>query len=282
MPKIAHDLEDLVDRTVSIPTIPTLLLEINDVLLSEEGSASDAAAIIDRDPAIAAKVLRLVNSPFYGLRSSVSNINLACSILGLQTIKNLVVQATVLDRFGSGPALDDFDVEWLWDHSFKTATAARMLVEAMHGKACLSKDDAYTCGLIHDVGKMVLLQSVPEHFASALRASKGHRVPLSETEAEVFGFNHAHVAGLLARRWKLPEPVQAAVLSHHSPGSSVEEWTPGFLIHAANSIAHEVAAGDGGWCGDGLTDDAMQLLDIPADRLERIRSDVAEAATRAS
>lgn len=278
---ITNDLEDLVDRTVSIPTIPTILLEINDVLLSEQGSAREAAEIIERDPAIAAKVLRLVNSPFYGLRSSVSNINLACSVLGLQTIKNLVVQATILDRFSSGPALEEFDVEWLWDHSFKTATAARMLVEAMPGKASLNKDDAYTCGLIHDVGKMVLLQSAPAPFASALRASKGNQLPLSDTEAEIFGFNHAHVVGLLAKRWKLPEHLQVAAISHHSPGSATEEWTPGFLIHAANSIAHEVTEGDGGWFGDCLPDDAMQLLDIPAERLQSIRADVARTSIQA-
>ena len=115
------ELEDLVDGTVNIPTIPTVLTEITNIFHSPEGSAKEAAAVIEKDPAIATRVLRLVNSSFYGLRNPVSNINLACSILGLKVIKNLVVQATVLQTFGSTPEIRGFDAQWLWDHSFKAA-----------------------------------------------------------------------------------------------------------------------------------------------------------------
>ena len=161
-------LEELVESTVTIPTIPTVLLEINKVVSSPDGSTQEVAAIIDRDPAIAAKALRLVNSPLYGLKNPVSSIPLSCSILGLRTIKNLVVQATVLETFSDNPHLASFDVDWLWDHSFKTALAAGLLAKETTVEVGLNADDAYTAGLVHDVGKMVLLQNDPDRFAERL------------------------------------------------------------------------------------------------------------------
>ncbi|MBM4061691.1 MAG: HDOD domain-containing protein, partial [Planctomycetes bacterium] len=216
------ELEELVDGTVSIPTIPTVLAEITEIFHCPDGSAKQAAAIIEKDPAIATRVLRLVNSPFYGLRNPVSNINLACSILGLKAIKNLVVQATVLQTFGGAPEVRGFDPGWLWDHSCKSAVACRLIAEHSPAAAGMGRDDAYTCGLIHDVGKLILLESQQDRFAEALRLSAARRLPLARAEGEVFGFNHAHVGGLLANRWKLAAAVQAAVMYHHSPATVAE------------------------------------------------------------
>lgn len=257
------ELEDLVDGTVTIPTIPTVLTEITNIFNSPDGSAKQAGAVIEKDPAIATRVLRLVNSSFYGLKNPVSNINLACSILGLKVIKNLVVQATVIQTFGGTRGVDQFDAQWLWDHSFKTAVACRMIAERSPVGASLGKDDAYTCGLIHDIGKLILIDSQAERFAEALRASRASRVPLAKAEGDVFGFNHAHVGGLLANRWKLAGSVQAAVMYHHSPATSAEDWARGFLVKAANTFAHHAAADtSGGYLGDVCDADTMQALGL--------------------
>ncbi len=257
------ELEELIDGTVSIPTIPTVLTEITAIFNSAEGSAKDAAKVIEKDPAIATRVLRLVNSSFYGLKNPVSNINLACSILGLKVIKNLVVQATVLQTFGQTPAIAGFDAQWLWDHSFKTAIACRMLAEKTPVANGLAKDDAYTCGLIHDIGKLILIESQTDRFGEALQLSAKCKAPLAKAEGEVFGFNHAHVGGMLANRWKLAPAVQAAVMYHHSPATNAEDWARGFLVKAANTYAHR-AAGDtnGGYLGDRCDSDTMQALGL--------------------
>jgi HD-like signal output (HDOD) protein len=258
------ELEELIDGTVSIPTIPTVLTEITNIFNSPDGSAKDAAKVIEKDPAIATRVLRLVNSSFYGLKNPVSNINLACSILGLKVIKNLVVQATVLQTFGSTPAIAGFDAQWLWDHSFKTAVACRMLAEKSPVGNGLAKDDAYTCGLIHDIGKLILIDSQTDRFGEALQAvGRSAKAPLAKAEGEVFGFNHAHVGGLLANRWKLAPAVQAAVMYHHSPATNAEDWARGFLVKAANTFAHR-AAGEtnGGYLGDRCDADTMQALGL--------------------
>jgi HD-like signal output (HDOD) protein len=259
------ELEDLVDGTVRIPTLPTVLREMQAITSSAEGSAKEAARVIETDPAIATRVLRLVNSSFYALKNPVSNINLACSILGLKVIKNVVEQASVLEAFGGVQAMPGFDATWLWDHAFKTAVACRMLAERSPIAAGLAKDDAYTCGLVHDVGKLVLIDSRAEDFREALQLSQSGKVPL----AEVFGFNHAHVGGLLAQRWKLAPAVQAAVTFHHSPAPTPEDWARGFLVKAANTVAHLAARAPGGYLGDLACDETMQALGLsPAQMTE--------------
>ncbi len=271
------ELEELIDGTVSIPTIPTILAEITRIVDSPEGSAKDAAAVIEKDPAIATRLLRLVNSPFYGLRNPISSIPLACSILGLKVIKNLVVQATVLNAFGGGPSVVGFDVNWLWDHSFKTAVACKLLAELSPANGDLQREDAYTCGLIHDVGKMILLDAQPDRFEEALLLAQKHKVPLARAEGEVFGFNHAHVGGLLAARWKLPHAVQAAVTYHHSPATNPEDWARGFLVKAANTFAHQAVHGGGGYQGDLLDEDSMLALQLGPEAVATILEQVAQA-----
>ena len=271
------ELEELVDSTVSIPTIPNILNEINAVFASPEGSAKDAARVSETDPAIAARVLRLVNSSVYGLKSPVSAIHLACSIVGLKVIRNVVVQATVMGTFGKVRGIEGFDADWLWDHSFKTALAARLLAQETRLGKALGKDDAYTCGLIHDIGKMVLAQSAAPRFAEALEYSKRTGMPLAKAEGEVLGFTHAHVAGLLAERWNLSPDLQIAVSYHHSSGTDAEEWTKGFLIHAANMIAHQEATGNGGWIGDCGAPEALSAMQVPEETMQTIRQHVRQA-----
>ncbi|MGC6488857.1 MAG: HDOD domain-containing protein [Planctomycetota bacterium] len=261
MSTTSAEVEELIDSTVSIPTIPTVLNEITAILAAPDGSAKDAAAVIERDPAIATRALRLVNSSFYGLRNPVSNINLGCSILGLQVLNNLVVQATVLQTFQAGEC-DALDADWLWDHSFKAAVACRMLAERTDVAGDLTPQDAYTCGLVHDVGKLILLDSQPARYGEAMRRSESRQVPLALAEREVFGFDHAHVGGTLARRWKLAPSVQDAVMFHHSAVTTADGWARGLLVKAANSYAHLASSRDAGWRGDVLDHEALMALGL--------------------
>lgn len=268
------ELEELIDGTTQIPTIPTLLTQVTKIVESPDGSAKQAGNLIEKDPAIATRILRLVNSPFYGLRRSVSSIHLACSILGLNVIKNLVVQASVLQTFEAEEA-SGFDATWLWDHSFKTAVACRMLAERSPIAHGLSKEDAYTCGLIHDIGKMILLASQRERFVEALALSHASSVPLAKAESALFGFHHAHIGGLLAQRWKLAPAVQAAVAYHHSPATDPTDWARGFLVQAANTFAHKAASQNGGYRGDLCDEDALEALHLTREQAAEIAAAVA-------
>jgi putative nucleotidyltransferase with HDIG domain len=204
----------------------------------------------------------------------VSAIPLAASILGLKVIENLVVQATVLDQLRIGTSVEGFDVGRLWDHSFRTAVAARLLAKWSSFDFGIDADSAYTCGLVHDVGKILLLTSQPNKFAAALRASRDRSVPLAKMEQELFGFSHAQVGGMLAARWRLAPELQAAVLEHHNEGAPTG-WRRGFLVHAANTLAHQATAQASGWIGDLANEETLGALLLAPAQLDEIRGEIA-------
>jgi putative nucleotidyltransferase with HDIG domain len=238
------ELEELIDSTVTVPTVPTTLLEINRIFEDPEGSTAEAASVINRDPAIATKVLRIANNSFYGMRHPVSSIQLATSILGLRVLKSLVVQATVLDKFGAIDPVDGFSAEWLWDHSFKVACAAKLMSQASSMHLQILPEDAYTCGLLHDIGQILLMAHVPAEFARALTLSQQRGVPHHLVERELFGFTHAQVGAVLCQRWKLGPTIVAAVLCHHE--ELMDNQTAqqlGQLIGQADAMAMQVDPG---------------------------------------
>ena len=275
--KTSADLEELIDSTVSIPTIPTTLVGINRVFASPDGSAREASEIIEKDPAIATKVLRLVNSSFYALKNPINAIGLACSILGLKVLKNLVVQASVLEQFSgksAGGKAASLDPAWLWDHSFKTAFAARRLVVATRGAAGLDKDDAYTAGLVHDVGKIVCLEQQTKTFGEAVRRSHSSGAPLATTETELLGFSHADLAALLVERWSLSPLLQQAVSHHHDATATTGTGAAALIVRCANTIAHEVAPSPCPYTPDLADRAALGKLGIGDAEMQVIREDV--------
>lgn len=280
MSQMVEALERLVESAVTIPAMPETLLQVERVIDSESASASDAWQIIERDPALAVQILRLVNSAAHGVRQPINTIHVACSLAGLQAIRHIVVRATALDLLANGThrQVGTINVEWLWDHSFKTALAAQLLVDSVPWSLGFTRDDAYTCGLVHDVGKVLLLEEQSAEFEKALELSKETGLPLAKAEEKVMGFNHAHVAGLLLRRWNIAPLLQQAVMHHHGASDDPEAWVLGFLVHAANGIAHEVADGDGGWNGDLCDPDAIEALGVPEPRMQSIRDQVREVS----
>jgi len=280
MSEMVEALEDLIESAVTIPAMPATLVEVERVIDSENASAAEAWRIIERDPSLAVQILRLVNSAAHGVRQPVNTIHVACSLAGLQAIKHIVVRATALDLLANGRhrKVGRINVAWLWDHSFKTALAAQLLVDSVPWSLGFGRDDAYTCGLVHDIGKVLLLEGEPGELEKALELSQRTGLPLAKAEEETMGFNHAHVAGLLLRRWNIDPLLQEAVMHHHGASDDPEGWVLGFLVHAANSIAHEVADGDGGWIGDLSDPDALELLGVPEARMQSIRDQVREVS----
>ena len=280
MSEMVEALETLIESAVTIPAIPATLANAERIIDSENASASDAWRLIERDPSLAVQILRLVNSAAHGVRQPVNTIHVACSLAGLQAIKHIVLRATVLDLLANGShrLVGSINVGWLWDHSFKTALAAQLLVDSVPWSLGFGRDDAYTCGLVHDIGKILLLEGQPAEVEKALELSRETGLPLAKAEQQTMGFNHAHVAGLLLRRWNLAPLLQDAVMHHHGASDDPEAWVLGFLLHAANAIAHEVAEGDGGWIGDCCDADSMEALGVPEVRLQSIRDQVREVS----
>ena len=226
--------ERIIENIVTLPTIPVVLADLNAAISHPESSASDMAKIISRDPPTATKVLRLANSAHYGLRNKVTTINHAVTMLGFNIIRNLVLTATVFDVSSSGDISGLFEREKFWRHSLGVGIAARIVANEAFSEAERRVSDFFICGLLHDLGKIILGQHVQPRFEEALAHSRDNCVPLFEAEKEAIGCTHADVGGLLAKRWNLSLDVISALGHHHNPLELPEDQIKYAAVTLAN------------------------------------------------
>ena len=181
----------------------------------------------------------------------------------------------MIENTGKSGSCEGFDPAWLWDHSFKTGYAARRIAQLPMVKDQLEADpeDAYTCGLLHDIGKVVMLDADSERFGQAVQKSRDEEISLAVCEDEVFGFTHADVGGLLTQRWKLAPHVVEAVTYHHATGAEINL---ALVVAAANALAHQAASTDGGYTGDLTDGKAFDTLGISMSPADEIREETRE------
>lgn len=249
---LPRDAARLIDADVPIATIPQCLDDVLKVLEDPDCPVHEVVGIIERDPSIASRVLKLVNSPAFGLSSSVTALSQACVILGLRTLRQVLVQATVVEKLWFDVDAAGFDAYRLWDHSFKAAVAARHLARAIPEAVEMDPEEAYTCGLLHDMGKILLLQNQTKRFLATVAAARRSDTPLVVAERETFGFTDLEVCARLVQRWRLGPTLEQAVLRHHQREPSPVAWARGRLVHAASTLAHAADPRGPAWIADPL------------------------------
>ncbi|MEZ5359426.1 MAG: HDOD domain-containing protein [Candidatus Zixiibacteriota bacterium] len=222
----------------NLPTPPIVFTQIQKVLNNPNTSAFDVAAILQEDPAISAKVLKLTNSAYYGLPKEVESVRQAVVIVGLEAIKNLVLSASVFEAFSSGNIDKEYQ-DLFWRHSLGTAFAARLLAHKMKATAVFDGEAAFSGGMLHDIGKMVISVYMPEE-AKKIKELKDQlkEKPDHAIEEQVLGYNHTQVGALLAREWKLPQKLVEAISYHHFPQLNDSDNNLPYLISMANFLTH--------------------------------------------
>ncbi len=231
---------NLVNRTLDLPTIPEVLTKLNDVIASDQSTADDVADVISKDPAVSANLLRIVNSAYYGLQVRVSSISLAVSVLGFSMTKKIALKAAVFSQFAKKDSSTDsefFDPTGFWRHSIFTGVAARVLGTESSKLSGHNAEDLYICGLLHDIGKIILAESVAKEFGEVLTTSHKTNRTQVEVECDVFGFTHADVGSVLAIKWFLPEDLTIAIRYHHNPTDDPFHRSLSSLIHLADHLA---------------------------------------------
>ena len=216
---------EAVRRIEHVATLPEVAVGIMEIVDDPDSSAKDLNRIIARDPALAARVLKVVNSSFYGLPRQIGSINRAISLLGLNAVKHVAIAASLARIFRGGPLGDRFAPRDLWDHSVAAATAARVVASAARRKCA---DEAFLAGLVHDVGIMVELQldrtRLREVFANLAFDAEGR--PLGDfrlAERTQFYADHCDFGSALAERWKFPRSLALACAHHHDPREAPAE-----------------------------------------------------------
>jgi putative nucleotidyltransferase with HDIG domain len=238
----SENLHKLVARVRSLPAIPALHLEIVAALRSPDSTTEEVGALIAKDMAVTAKLLQVINSAYFGLPRTVTSPADAVSLLGFETVKSMVMAVKLLNHYDR-LKLGSFSMDTLWQHSTAVADAARQLTLLQTEDRNLA-DQAYTAGLLHDVGKAVLAGNFSEQYAGAQSLADKRQLPLSDVEHEIFGANHAEIGAYLLSLWGLPLNILEAAALHHQPqGSPNKVFTPLTAVHVANALQHAMNPG---------------------------------------
>lgn len=234
--------DDLIERAREIYTLPRVVVEISRLIRNPDTSAQNIADLVSGDPPLASKVLRAVNSAYYGFPRKVSNLNTAIVILGFKGIRNLVLTIGAIKGL-SRPGRVPFDYRGFWIHCLAVAGVTESICQN-HLRAF--REEAFAVGLLHDMGKLLIVQEIPDLATQVLRRAEETGGILG-AEMDVLGFNHAEVGGKLARRWSFPEGVVRTLGLHHTPGDGGTPDPMSAVVHIAD-IA--VRAAGVGWAGD--------------------------------
>jgi HD-like signal output (HDOD) protein len=256
-------LRRLVAQCSVLPTVPTLYLELAKELQSPDTTIERVEAIVSRDPAVTAKILQLVNSSFFGLARRIESLGEAINYVGLNIIKALVLTVPVYSRF-EGVRVRDYSPAAIWEHCWRTGVLARAIAveEAQPLAQC---EEAFLAGLLHDLGKMVLVANLSSLCREATTASQRSRISMHQAEREVFGCTHAMVAAYLLGLWGLPEGIVETVAFHNepmeSPSTSFSSLT---AVHVANALDHAYSEGKADQFKDLLDLEYIMALGLPA------------------
>jgi HD-like signal output (HDOD) protein len=227
-----------------LPAMPKLYSQVSKELSSPNGSIDVVAQLIAQDPVMTAKILQVVNSAFFALGRQVSEPADAVMFLGAERTRSLILLAGVFTQF-DGVGCPGFMPEPIWNHSLQVGALARTITMAETKNAKLA-EAAFTAGLVHDMGKLILAANVPAMCNSIGQLHKSKQLTQREAETQVLGTTHAELAACLLGSWGLPLPVLEAVAWHHHPTRSPDKgFTLLTAVHAANVFAYEVGCGSG-------------------------------------
>ena len=224
-------LTDVLKTIHDLPSLPTLVLELLASMEQADVEIGTLARKISLDQALTARTLRVANSSFYGMQRQVTTIGEAIAILGFHSVRNLVVTAALMDGLGNKD--DTFDFIAFWRHAIGSALCARAIAARLQ----LNQEQAYTAGLLHDIGRLVLATRFPKHHAAVAVHRARNDCFMVEAERAVLGLEHAMVGEALARHWKFPDLMQQAVAQHHSPELAGVQSLP-LVVHVADAVAH--------------------------------------------
>ncbi|WP_312434267.1 HDOD domain-containing protein [Janthinobacterium sp.] len=222
-------LDDVIRQIQELPSLPAVLLELLSSMEQSDIDIHRLAHKIELDQAMAAKTLRIANSSFYGMQSKVTSIAQAVSVLGFHSIRSVVTACALTGSFAPVPG---FDFHAFWRHSLATAVVARLLAPHLH----LNPETAFTAGLLHDLGTLVLATRFPDAHALARSYRQRHDCQMVEAEQAVLGIDHAQVGSALAAYWKFPAAIQQAVADQHHLARLDAIGLP-LLVHVANAVA---------------------------------------------
>lgn len=223
-------------RIQSLPTLPPVVKKLTTMVESPDVTAKDVGKLISSDQVLSAKVLKLVNSPFYGFPGRISSISHAIILLGFDVIKGVVLSASVFDVM-------EKSMEGLWEHSLGSAIISGTISRALGLK---EPEEVSTAALLHDIGKVLVRVSLSEDYDQIVRTVEDSGCTFREAELKVIGVDHAEIGAWLSEEWGLPERITVPITFHHDPDKAGKMKDRVAVVHIADSLARAFGVGSGG------------------------------------
>jgi HD-like signal output (HDOD) protein len=230
-----EQLKVLISQMNSLPTLPTLYTELVKELQSPNSSIKRIAEIVARDMGMTAKILQMANSAFFGLRRHISHPIDAVNLMGLDAVVAMTLTIQVFSRIKTG-TIPGFSPTTLWNHSLRVGLFAKRLAQ-FEQQALEVANDAFTAGLLHDAGKMILASEQPQHYDQMLKLARAEGLASRAAERRIFGATHGEVGAYLLGLWGLPNAIIGAVAFHDDPARALtQSFCPLTAVHVANAL----------------------------------------------
>lgn len=243
-----------------LPSFPSLVFEAIHLLHNPDITIERLISSIQLDQAIVSKILRLVNSSFYGFQGKIGNLSQALVLLGFNTVRNAILSISILDIFSGIGKDESYDLRLLWLHAIGTGVIAQVISRQLKYPRV---ENLFIAGLLHDIGKLVIIKLFPEDFFQILKEVKEKDISIIEGERSVLGINHAEIGHKMAKKWNLPKEIQEAIGLHHCPWNARENRAMSAMVYLSDCLCRAL---DIGYGGDSLVPEidpkALTLLGI--------------------
>ncbi|MBN4080471.1 HDOD domain-containing protein [Beggiatoa alba] len=235
---------ELVSGVIRLVSLPEVCIRVNEMMDTDTTSATQIGKVISQDTGLTARLLKIVNSSFYGFPAKIETVTRAVSVIGLRELRGLVLAASAIETFSKIPN-DALNMVQFWRHSVYCGVVAQLLAERC---SVLHSERLFVAGLLHDIGKLIVCHRMPSESLLVLEKMETEALLDFEVERDIMGFDHADVGGELIKVWQMPASLEHALRYHHTPEATNEYAIEVCLVHLANVIT--------GW--------AEQELDVEA------------------
>ncbi len=262
-----NSIEDLISGIPTLGSCAGVLNEIESVLDDPDSTLDDVGNIIEKDPDLTGRLLKLGNSSFFGFPSRIETVSETISLIGIQQVQDLISVSVVVEIF-EGVSEDLVNMGSFWKHSLSCGLAARQLALA---RRVPKPEKFFVAGLLHDIGRMVLYSQAPDEARQIFAIYLSDTVLLREAEQKVLGFDHAEIGEALLKVWNYPANLFSTVRYHHHPMSAGPFQLEASLVHVADHLVNAMQHGSSGehWIPP-LQAKAWERLNLPVDILESI------------
>ncbi len=250
----------------NLPTLPGVFERVISLMEGSSAGVKDVADLISSDQALSARILRVVNSVFYGFPRRISNIRHALVILGFDVVRGLILSTAVFDMMKSGGFIS------LWKHSLGCATAAGIIAQKTNAS---NPEEVSMAALLHDIGKVIIKIELPQESSRIDHLLAAKRISTYEAEGEILGFNHTAVGNWLCEEWHLPDKLADPIIHHHTPNLSRIAFLSTSIVHVADALVKGIGFG---YAGDDIVPqidlESWEALDISDPLLEEIIKEI--------